>query len=68
MIAIAPANSLQERFLNDFVDQVVWQHGSDTQRLCCRLRFHPINKQKRSSQREHPDFVIFPINDIILHF
>ncbi|MCT7987757.1 DUF4384 domain-containing protein [Laspinema olomoucense] len=50
MIAITPANSLQERFLNDFVDQVVWQHGSDTQRLCCRLRFHPLNKQKRSSQ------------------
>lgn len=50
MIAITPANSLQERFLNDFVDQVVWQHGSDTQRLCCRLRFHPLNKQQRSSQ------------------
>jgi hypothetical protein len=50
MIAITPANSLQERFLNDFVDQVVLQHGSDTQRLCCRLRFHPLNKQQRSSQ------------------
>lgn len=41
MIAQTPANSLQERFLNDFTNQVIWQQGNDTQRLCCRLRFHP---------------------------
>ncbi|WP_156823721.1 hypothetical protein [Oscillatoria acuminata] len=40
MIAIIPANSFPERFLNDFVDPVGWQHRSDTQGLCCPLRFH----------------------------
>ncbi len=44
MIAITPANSLQERFLNDFVDKVMWRYHSDTQRVCCWLRFHPLNK------------------------
>ncbi|AFY80311.1 hypothetical protein [Oscillatoria acuminata] len=49
MITIAPAKSLQERFLNDFVDKVLPEDGSETQRLCCGLRFHPLNKKKRSS-------------------
>ncbi|MCT7982249.1 DUF4384 domain-containing protein [Laspinema sp. A4] len=50
MIAITPANSLQERFLNDFVDQVIKPNGSDRQRLCCRLRFYPLNKRKKNAR------------------
>lgn len=50
MIAQTPANSLQERFLNDFTNQVIWQQGNDTQRLCCGLRFHPRHRDKTSAK------------------
>lgn len=50
MIALTADNSLQERFLNNFTNQVIWQQGNDTQRLCCGLRFHPLHRDKTSAK------------------
>jgi len=46
MNANSAENSLQEQFLNDFTDKVMWRGRSDSQRWCCQLRFHPQNYDK----------------------
>ncbi|MEB3829091.1 DUF4384 domain-containing protein [Phormidium sp. CCY1219] len=50
MIAFATTNSLQERFLADFANQVVWGRNNDTQRLCCWFRFHPQHQEKTNTE------------------
>ncbi len=42
--------SLQERFLSDFVDKVLWNGRSDNERLCCEFRFHPQNYNQTNAE------------------
>lgn len=50
MIALATTNSLQERFLTDFTNKVMWRGRSDSQYWCCWLRFHPQNQNKTNQE------------------
>jgi hypothetical protein len=43
MITMTTESSLQEQFLNDFTEKVLWRGRSDNQPWCCWFRFHPKN-------------------------
>jgi len=50
MMTMTTENSLQEQFLNDFTEKVLWRGRSDNQPWCCWFRFHPKNYQKTNTQ------------------
>ncbi|MBK4732806.1 hypothetical protein JJD41_23485 [Oxynema sp. CENA135] len=42
--------TLQEVFLQDFIDTVLWQGNSENQYWCCQLRYHPKNVKQTNTQ------------------
>ncbi|GAB4306390.1 MAG: hypothetical protein Fur0025_48390 [Oscillatoriaceae cyanobacterium] len=50
MTSNAGNSSLQERFLSDFIEKVLWNGRSDNERWCCKLRFHPQNYDQTNTE------------------
>ena len=49
MMTITKESSLQEQFLTDIIEKVLWRGRSDSQQWCCWLRFHPKNYQNSNT-------------------